>query len=105
MALNGTRTLRGALAGVAGIAVWTAQQPLDKRVFGVDYDDVELLGKFVTREPAWLPIGMAMHVFNGAAFPPIDATNERVGSARIETALATSIGAVRGEGVARLVRI
>ena len=68
MALNGTRTLRGALAGVAGIAVWTAQQPLDKRVFGVDYDDVELLGKFVTREPAWLPIGMAMHVFNGAAF-------------------------------------
>jgi hypothetical protein len=71
MALNGTRTLRGALAGVAGIAVWTAQQPLDKRVFGVDYDDVELLGKFVTREPAWLPIGMAMHVFNGAAFGAI----------------------------------
>ena len=58
MALNGTRTLRGALAGVAGIAVWAAQQPLDKRVFGVDYDDVELLGKFVTREPAWLPIGI-----------------------------------------------
>ena len=71
MALNGTRTLRGALAGVAGIAVWTAQQPLDKRVFGVDYDDVELLGKFVTREPAWLPIGIAMHVFNGAAFGAI----------------------------------
>ena len=57
MALNGTRTLRGALAGVAGIAVWTAQQPLDKRVFGVDYDDVELLGKFFTRGPAWLPVG------------------------------------------------
>ena len=71
MALNGTRTLRGALAGVAGIAVWAAQQPLDKRVFGVDYDDVELLGKFVTREPAWLPIGIAMHVFNGAAFGAI----------------------------------
>ena len=59
MALNGTRTLRGALAGAAGVAVWAAQQPLDKRVFGVDYDDVELLGKFVTREPAWLPIGLA----------------------------------------------
>jgi hypothetical protein len=68
MALNGTRTLRGALAGAAGAAVWAAQQPLDKQVFGVDYDDVELLGKWVTREPAWLPIGLAAHVLNGAAF-------------------------------------
>ena len=68
MALNGTRTLRGALAGAAGAAVWAAQQPLDKKVFGVEYDDVELLGKFFTREPAWLPIGLAAHVFNGAAF-------------------------------------
>src|SRR5215218_9047581 len=59
MALNGTRTLRGALAGAAGAAVWAAQSPLDKRVFGVDYDDVELLGKLVTRDPAWHPIGIA----------------------------------------------
>jgi hypothetical protein len=66
MALNGTRTLRGALAGAAGAAVWAAQSPLDKRVFGVDYDDVELLGKLVTRDPAWLPIGLAAHVGNGA---------------------------------------
>jgi hypothetical protein len=71
MALNRTRTLRGALAGVAGVAVWAAQQPLDKRVFGVDYDDVELLGKWVTRDPAWLPIGIALHTFNGAAFGAI----------------------------------
>jgi hypothetical protein len=68
MALNGTRTLRGALAGAAGAAVWAAQSPLDKRVFGVDYDDVELLGKLFTREPAWLPIGLAAHVGNGALF-------------------------------------
>ena len=68
MALNGTRTLRGALAGAAGAAVWAAQQPLDQRVFGVEYDDVELLGKWFTREPAWLPIGLAVHVLNGAAF-------------------------------------
>ena len=32
MALDGTRTLRGALAGAAAAAVWAAQQPLDKRV-------------------------------------------------------------------------
>ena len=68
MAFDRTRTLRGALSGAAGAAVWAAQQPLDKRVFGVEYDDVALLGKLVTREPAWLPIGLAMHVGNGAAF-------------------------------------
>ena len=68
MALNGTRTLRGALAGAAGATVWAAQSPLDKRVFGVDYDDVELLGKLFTRRPAWLPIGLAAHVGNGALF-------------------------------------
>jgi hypothetical protein len=61
----------GALAGAAAAAVWAAQQPLDKKVFGVEYDDVELLGKFFTREPAWLPIGIAAHVFNGAAFGAI----------------------------------
>ena len=48
--------------------VWAVQQPLDKAVFGVDYDDVELLGKWVTRGPAWLPVGLALHVGNGAAF-------------------------------------
>jgi hypothetical protein len=68
MALNGTRTLRGALAGAAGAAVWAAQQPLDKRVFGVDYDDAELLGKFVTRGPTWVALGLAGHIGNGALF-------------------------------------
>jgi len=63
-----TRTLRGALAGAIAAAVWAAQQPLDKRAFGCDYDDVELLGKLVTREPAHVPIGLAMHLQNGAMF-------------------------------------
>ena len=30
-------------------AVWAVEQPLDKLVFGSRYDDVELLGKAVTR--------------------------------------------------------
>lgn len=67
-----------------------------------------IAGKLGHLREAQFPLAVALaalSVFNGAAFPPIDATNERVGSARIETALATSIGAVRGEGVARLVRI
>lgn len=68
MAFARTRTLRGAVAGAAAAAVWAAQQPLDQRVFGVPYDDVELLGKLVTRGPGWWPAGMAMHLANGALF-------------------------------------
>jgi hypothetical protein len=62
------RTLRGALAGAAAAGVWAAQQPLDKRVFGVEYDDVELLGRVVVRGDGWYPAGLAMHCLNGAVF-------------------------------------
>ena len=60
--------MRGAVAGAAAAAVWAAQQPLDERVFRVPYDDTELLGKWVTRTPAWRAVGVALHVNNGAAF-------------------------------------
>ena len=62
------RTMRGALAGAVAAAVWALQQPLDKRVFGSDHDDVELLGKAVTRGPEWPVVGLALHMQNGAAF-------------------------------------
>jgi hypothetical protein len=62
------RTVNGALAGAVGATVWAAQQPLDKRVFGSSYDDVELLGKLVTRGPGWQASGLAMHIANGAVF-------------------------------------
>ena len=62
------RSVRGAAAGAIGAAVWAAQEPLDKRVFDVDYSDVELLGKAVTRGDEWPAIGLAMHLANGAAF-------------------------------------
>jgi hypothetical protein len=65
------RTLRGALAGAVAAGVWAAQQPLDKRVFGSDYDDAELLGRLVTDGPAWPLAGTALHVANGAAFGAI----------------------------------
>jgi hypothetical protein len=58
----------GALAGALAAAVWAAQQPLDKRAFGSDYDDVELLGKLVTRDSGWQAAGLAIHLANGAAF-------------------------------------
>jgi xanthosine utilization system XapX-like protein len=62
------RISSGALAGAAAAAVWAAQQPLDKRAFGCDYDDVELLGKLVTRDSGWQATGLAIHMANGAAF-------------------------------------
>ena len=68
MAIDRTRTTRGALAGLGAAAVWAAQQRLDMRVFGVPYDDTELLGKAVTRGPAWPLVGTAMHLANGAVF-------------------------------------
>ena len=61
-------SIRGALAGASAAAVWAAQQPLDKRAFGFGFDDVELLGKAVTRGPRWRLAGTAMHLANGAAF-------------------------------------
>jgi hypothetical protein len=62
------RPLNGALAGCAAAAAWAVQQPLDKRVFGSRYDDVELLGKLVTRGPAWPAAGLGLHLANGAMF-------------------------------------
>ena len=65
-------------------AVWAAQQPLDKAVFGSRYDDTELLGKAVTRGPSWMPVGVAMHVANGAA---VRRRVREPGSARAAAAL------------------
>jgi hypothetical protein len=63
-----SRALNGALAGVVAATAWAAQQPLDKRLFGTRYDDVELLGKLVTRGSAWRAAGLALHASNGAVF-------------------------------------
>ena len=68
MAIDRAITVRGALAGAVAAGVWAGQQPLDIKVFGVRYDDTELLGKSITRKPAWRPIGVAMHLANGAVF-------------------------------------
>ena len=66
--MEARRSLAGALAGAIAAAAWAVQQPLDKRLFRSGHDDVELLGKLVTRGPEWPPIGLAMHVQNGALF-------------------------------------
>lgn len=71
MALDTRRMLRGALAGGIAAGVWALQQPLDKRALRCRYDDVELLGRaFLPRagRARWYPVGLALHVQNGALF-------------------------------------
>jgi len=66
--IDRTRTFRGAVCGTVAAALWGLQQPLDKLAFGCSYDDVELLGKAVTRGDHWYPVGLGLHLGNGAAF-------------------------------------
>jgi len=61
-------SVRGAVAGAVAAVVMTLEQPVDKRLFDSEYDDVEILGKLVTRGDNWRPIGIALHVQNGAIF-------------------------------------
>jgi hypothetical protein len=65
MAVDTSRTLRGALAGGVAAAAWLAQQPLDKRVFGCDYDDARLLARLAGGTPA---LGAVLHIQNGMLF-------------------------------------
>jgi hypothetical protein len=62
------RSLNGAIAGGVAAAAWAAQQPADKRVFASSMDDLELLGKAVSKGDAWPLPGLALHVQNGALF-------------------------------------
>ncbi|HKG39361.1 MAG TPA: hypothetical protein VKB25_10260 [Conexibacter sp.] len=71
MAIDRRRILRGALAGGIAAGAWALQQPLDKRLLRCDYDDVELLGRTVlprAKRSQWYPVGLALHVQNGALF-------------------------------------
>ena len=71
LAVDRTRTLRGAVSGALAATVWALEQPLDKLVFGSRYDDVELLGRTLTSGDGWYPAGLAVHIQNGAMFGAI----------------------------------
>jgi hypothetical protein len=68
VAIDHSKTLRGALAGTIAASVWAGQIPLDKRLFGCQCDDIELLGKTFTRGGSWPVVGWAVHLQNGALF-------------------------------------
>jgi hypothetical protein len=60
--------VRPGRAGAVAALVWAACEPFDRRLFAVDYSDVALLGKLVTRSRAWPLAGLALHAANGAVF-------------------------------------
>ncbi|MBV9196175.1 MAG: hypothetical protein JO168_18725 [Solirubrobacterales bacterium] len=66
--MDRTRALRGAICGAVAAGAWALQQPLDKVAFGSRVDDVELLGKALTRGGGWYAAGIAVHLQNGALF-------------------------------------
>jgi hypothetical protein len=59
-------SVRGGIAGAVAAVAMTLEQPLDKRLLHSRYDDVEILGKLVTRGDHWRAIGSVLHVQNGA---------------------------------------
>ena len=58
--------MRGGIAGAVATVAMTLEEPLDRRLFDYEYDDIAVLGKLVTRGDGWRPIGLALHVQNGA---------------------------------------
>jgi hypothetical protein len=68
MPIDFARTARGALAGTIAAGTWSAQSPLDMRAFGLDYSDEAILGKAITRGPAWPVVGVGLHLLYGASF-------------------------------------
>jgi hypothetical protein len=68
-----SRRLRAAAAGAAAAVIWGLQEPLDRRVFGCDYSDVEFLGR------GRRSVGFVVHAANGALFGVVfDLARQRV---------------------------
>lgn len=89
-------TARAAVAGAGAALVWAAVEPLDRRLFHLDYSDVALLGKLVTRSRWWPAAGLALHAANGAAFGIVfgqlqRATGVRPGRLALSLALAENV--------------
>ena len=77
---------RAALAGAAAATAWGLLEPLDRRLFGCDYSDIELVG-FGNRA-----LGFVVHAGNGAAFGiAFDAVRDRVAIGQRKLALTLAL--------------
>jgi hypothetical protein len=81
-----TARTRAALAGAAAATVWGLQEHVDRRVFGCEYSDVEIVGR------GNRPIGYAIHAANGAVFGLVfDAVRQRVSVPQRQLALGLAL--------------
>lgn len=68
MAHPGRRIITGSIAGVSAGIAYAIEQEIDLRVFGHNTDDFTLLGRMITSDGHLIrPLGLAMHLGNGAA--------------------------------------
>lgn len=85
-------SVRAAAAGAGAALTWAAIEPFDKRLFRLDYSDVALLGKLVTRSRWWPVAGLALHAANGAAFGlAFDQVRRRTGAEPRRLALSLAL--------------
>jgi hypothetical protein len=78
--------MRAAVAGAVAATIWGLQEPLDQRVFGCDYSDVELLGR------GRRSVGFAVHAANGALFGiAFNAVRRRVDAEPLRLALCLAL--------------
>jgi hypothetical protein len=61
------RTLRVALAGAAAAGIWAAVDPALRRGCRTRYGEVRLVGRLIA-PTRWQPVGLAVHLMNGALF-------------------------------------
>ena len=62
------RSLRAAAAGAVAAAAWVVAEPAIRRALGGPHRELRLVGGLLAPERAWLPVGLAVHLANGAAF-------------------------------------
>jgi hypothetical protein len=62
------RTLRAAAAGAAAATAWVVAEPAIRRAVGAPHRELRLVGGLLAPERVWLPVGLAVHIANGAVF-------------------------------------
>ena len=79
------RTLRAAAAGAAAATAWVVAEPAIRRALGGGtHRELRLVGGLLAPERLWLPVGLAVHVANGAVFGIVF---DRVGGRGIRAAV------------------
>lgn len=62
------RALKAAAAGVVAAGVWAAAEPLLRRHTHAVHSEPRLVGRVLAPEPYWKPLGVTVHLVNGAIF-------------------------------------